>query len=216
MANRYIGDATWQRQPDARSGFTPEGLFYYELFFMGRKSHKEAFRSNWKRGASCPLLGYDHLELVASPEIIEGKSMAWATLRFEGFDINGEFTTGEDRIRKSGQEREVNLSAESTEQKGTYMYIAPLVTVSYTLDYERSKPKAAPSMDDPEPQTLVTWEKGLSPLQPKDLIDAHKKAEPPGFWTIETISGFTDIENDGGGWVHNEWHTKLITAAGIA
>ena len=214
MAVKYLSNAaTWKRQPGETSGPTDDGLFVYNIPYRGAPHLAEAFRQSWQRGASCPVGGYDGLKLVRSPEITRSGPFSTATLRFEGPDPNKDPDDGDtQQIHKENQEREIILQSAGG-KKGTYMYLAPVYTRTYTEEGERSTTKSFPTMDDPEVKALVDFEGSDPPLSATELVAAaNPTANPPVIYTIEEVSGFTSKDNDGAGWVHVEYHTKILTA----
>ena len=206
----YIGGLTaWKRQPDARSGVTSDRKAFYEVTYKGAKGIQlNAFRQQWNKGDNCLEPGFNHLTLVLEPEIIEGRSMGWANLRFEGPESSTGDSDSSDRISYEWERREIVIMAATTTNKGTYAYDAPIVRRSYTQDSKRGSPKSFPSMEDPVPTTLVSFDKADSPLSVADLIVSHNKTAR---WAVENVSQFLMIENNGGTWTHEEYHTKEIS-----
>ena len=69
-------------------------------------------------------------------------------------------------------------------------------------------------MEDPVPETLVSFENdtgsNVTPPKTLDQLLAAHAANP--VWKVEPISQFNTKDNDGTGWVHVEYHTKILTA----
>ena len=210
----YIGGLTeWKRQPDARSGITSDRKAFYEVTYKGAKGIQlNAFRQQWNKGDNCLEPGFNHLTLVLEPEIIEGRSMGWAKLRFEGPESSTGSGDSDDRISYEWEDREVTLEDGVRFRRGIYSFHVEIVRRTYTQDSKRSSPKAFPSsMANPNPKKLVSWEKGDIPSAVDAIIKAHD-ASP--IWIVENISDFISIENNGGTWTHEEYHSKDIS--GIA
>lgn len=206
MASYTGGQTEWIRQANAKSGITEDRKTYYEVTYLGRKGLQlNAFRNKWSRGDACVEPGFTHLALVLEPEIIEGNSMGWATLRFEGYATVPEA----DKISESSESREITLTGDSLTQAGKYSYTAPVVRRSYTQDSKRTTTKSAPTMIDPEPELLVSFVKGDTPLSPEALIASHDGGA--GHWVVKVVSGFTSKTSDGSGWTHEEYHTKELS-----
>ena len=203
MAIKYAGATAWTLQAEQQSGITDDGKVFQEITYLGNKNLRASFRNSWVKGDACPIAGREHLTLVTSPTITEGRAMAWATLRFEGADVTGEFGDHSDTLHKEDQAEEVNLQSPNG-LKGTYEYYAPVVVRTYTSDTERSEPKSPPSMSDPIPLRKVAGD-GLGA---EALVAANTPDSP--LWEVVTISKFVSIDYDGSAWVHEEFHTKSL------
>ena len=134
--------------------------------------------------------------------------MGWATLRFEGPESSTGSSDSGDRISYEWERQEILIMAATTSAKGIYSYDVPVMRRSYTQDSKRGSPKSFPSLEDPLPVKLVSYEKEDSPLPVADLIVSHAKRAR---WTVVPVSQFISIENNGGTWTHEEYHSKEIS-----
>lgn len=186
-------------------------MVFFDIPYTGQTTAKEAFRSTWTEGSACPEPGWSHLSLIEIPVIRElDGSRSTATLRFEGPDINGEFGEEEYSERYSLQREDVQLNSTTDKDAvGTYAYDSPFAVFEYVSATKRTTAKFSPSLDDPIPLKLVSYEDKTKAATADQIIDDNTNSQ---VYEVVTISGFSDISRDSrnGAWRHTEFHQKIL------
>lgn len=213
---KYIGNTSWQRQPEQAVGVNDSGLVFFHIPYAGKTVEFQQFINQWSTGDPCPEPGYSHLNLIKPPQPRDDGSgiRSTATLEFEGEDINGQF--GDEEYTESWRDeaRDVRLKATSYDP-GVYAYLAPTVTYTYTQASKRASdnPRFSPTLEDPKPLTLTSFQP-VNPDEPHPLNAADLVSDNATLAIYEIVTyrqiHVRDRTSRGGAWHHEEFHTKRL------
>lgn len=221
----YVGDTNWRRQSGGSFGFNSNGLQFREIVYRGRLDTAEQFVASWIKGASCPLPGESHLNLVSAPSVNDQNGVSGvATLRFEGVSatFQGQEENADFNENWYNELKELVLSSGyNVGSLCKYSYISPHVVYTYTDDHKRDTDPQATRFKHPNPwgtdlNNNEDLKKIMGPHFLVEFTDDDAKIPAEKAWDddiriqkfeIKQVSGFQTITRDAEDvYTHTEQH----------